>query len=83
MMRYLGFLINTNKSELTPSQKFVFLGVTFDLVKGTVSPAPTSTGYIPNIADNNDGKNNSNSARSPQSFAQILPGVKATQRELQ
>ena len=34
----LGWVINFKKSELTPTQKFDFLGYRFDLVKGEVLP---------------------------------------------
>lgn len=34
----LGFRINYDKSELTPSQKFVFLGMEFDLTEGLLRP---------------------------------------------
>ena len=34
----LGWVINFQKSELKPTQKFDFLGYLFDLEKGTVSP---------------------------------------------
>ena len=36
----LGCLINQEKSELTPTQDFVFIGVHFDLLSGRVKPAP-------------------------------------------
>ena len=39
-LRSLGWHINMAKSELTPQQSFIFLGMRFDTVVGTVSPAP-------------------------------------------
>ena len=38
MIQELGWVINFKKSELTPTQKFDFLGYRFDLSKGKVSP---------------------------------------------
>ena len=36
----LGFSLNEEKSELTPAQSFVFLGMAFDTVSWQVRPAP-------------------------------------------
>ena len=36
----LGFVLNREKSDLTPSQRFVYLGMAFDTVAWAVSPAP-------------------------------------------
>ena len=35
----LGLLVNLDKSELTPSQDFVFIGARFNLVKALVFPS--------------------------------------------
>ena len=39
-LRSLGWHINVAKSELVPRQNFIFLGMAFNTVTGTVSPAP-------------------------------------------
>ena len=36
----LGFVLNDEKSELIPSQKFLYLGIQFDSVNWTVIPSP-------------------------------------------
>ena len=36
----LGWKVNRTKSELSPKQEFVFLGMRFDTVQGVVAPAP-------------------------------------------
>ena len=36
----LGFILNDEKSDLIPSQSFLYLGMCFDTVKWTVSPSP-------------------------------------------
>ena len=36
----LGFVVNEEKSELTPSQNFTYLGMVFDTLDQTVSPTP-------------------------------------------
>lgn len=89
LIRYLGFLINIKKSELTPSQEFTFLGVSFNLVRGTVCPAPHRLATFRLLL----GKLTEQSTASPrdlhrllghmESFAQLLPGAKAAKRELQ
>lgn len=38
LVQELGFLVNAPKSDLTPKQKFVFLGYAYDLEAGTVAP---------------------------------------------
>ena len=40
LCHHLGFIPNYQKSELEPSQTFVFLGMQFDTVSWTVRPAP-------------------------------------------
>ena len=39
-LRRLGWMINKAKSDLQPKQQFVFLGMTFNTLAGTVAPAP-------------------------------------------
>ena len=36
----LGLVVNTDKCELVPSQRFVFVGIDFNLANGTTRPAP-------------------------------------------
>ena len=36
----LGFILNSEKSDLTPSQEFVYLGMKFNTLDWTVSPSP-------------------------------------------
>ena len=36
----LGFVLNKEKSDLTPSQRFVYLGMAFDTIAWTISPSP-------------------------------------------
>ena len=36
----LGLVVNTDKCELVSSQRFVFMGIDFDLANGTARPAP-------------------------------------------
>ena len=48
-LRRLGWKINHKKSELTPSQHFVFLGMVFDTSVGTVAPAPKHQARIRRI----------------------------------
>jgi len=89
LLRYLGFLINTKKSELNPSRVFIFLGVTFDLVKGTVCPAPHRLLAFRQLLATLTNR----TAATPrdlhrllghmESFSRLLPGAKAAQRELQ
>ena len=40
LCRSLGFSLNEEKSDLTPSQQFEFLGMTFDTLRWLVFPAP-------------------------------------------
>ena len=40
LLKQLGWLVNWGKSELTPRQQFVFLGMEFDTARATVGPAP-------------------------------------------
>ena len=40
LCQFLGFVPNYQKSDLEPSQTFVFLGMAFDTVSWTVRPAP-------------------------------------------
>jgi uncharacterized membrane protein (UPF0136 family) len=42
----LGFSLNFEKSELTPSQKFTYLGMDFDTVAWTVKPAQHRIGKL-------------------------------------
>ena len=42
----LGFVINLEKSELTPSQKFQFLGMVFDTRLMTVRPTPARLDHL-------------------------------------
>ncbi|KAJ8972565.1 hypothetical protein NQ314_000125 [Rhamnusium bicolor] len=37
LLNDLGFIINTEKSQLTPSQEITYLGFTYDLIQMTVS----------------------------------------------
>ena len=39
LLRQLGWLVNQSKSELTPAQRFTYLGAGFDLVEGVVRPS--------------------------------------------
>ena len=39
LTRFLGWLVNQEKSDLVPSQIFTFLGYMFDLVRGVVFPS--------------------------------------------
>jgi hypothetical protein len=89
LMRYLGFLINVKKSELTPSQEFTFLGVSFNLTRGTVRPAPhrllTFRQLITKLTEQTDAspRDLHRLLGHMESFAQLLPGAKAAKRELQ
>lgn len=38
VVRHLDFVVNLDKSELVPMQRFVFMGITFNLVAGRVYP---------------------------------------------
>ena len=40
LCRTLGFVVNIEKSEFTPSQVFSYLGMEFDTVRWSVSPSP-------------------------------------------
>ena len=42
----LGFRPNLSKSELTPSQRFTYLGMVFDTVTMTVAPSPARLGRL-------------------------------------
>ncbi|XP_074655633.1 uncharacterized protein LOC141909147 [Tubulanus polymorphus] len=39
LIRQLGFIVNLEKSQLTPSQRFTYLGMHFDLTQALVRPA--------------------------------------------
>mgnify|MGYP001412616885 CR=1 FL=1 len=43
LVEYLGFLVNREKSDLTPAQIFQFVGILFDLKQGRAYPAPHRT----------------------------------------
>ena len=45
-LRRLGWKVNFAKSELTPKRDFVFLGMRFDTIKGSVAPAPKHSARI-------------------------------------
>ena len=88
LLRYLGFLI-AKKAELTPSQEFIFLGLTFNLVKGTVCPAPHRLLAFRQLLATLTNR----TAATPrdlhrllghmESFSHLFRGAKAAQRELQ
>ena len=40
LLEDLGLIVNYDKSELTPTQSFIFLGMQIDLLEATVAPAP-------------------------------------------
>ena len=48
----LGFLPNWEKSALTPSQQFIYLGMAFDTVSYTVKPAPARLEKFRALRDN-------------------------------
>ena len=50
----LGWVINFKKSELTPTQKFDFLGYRFDLVKGEVLPTEKKWQILKNAIEDLD-----------------------------
>ena len=83
LVRYLGFLINVKKSELTPSQEFTFLGVSFNLTRGTVRPAPhrllTFRRLSTTLTEQTDPspRDLHRLLGHMESFAQLLPGAKA------
>lgn len=43
---HLGLVVNEEKSDLVPSQRFVFVGILFDLVVGKVFPTPENLDKI-------------------------------------
>ena len=73
----LGWVINFKKSELTPTQKFDFLGYRFDLSKGEVLPTEKKW-LILTTAIENLNNNLTTTPRILMSFIGILASLEKT-----
>ena len=47
LSKRLGLVVNMDKCELVPSQRFVFVGIDFDLTNGMARPAPHRVQNLP------------------------------------
>ena len=73
----LGWVINFKKSELTPTQKFDFLGYRFDLVKGEVLPTEKKWQILKNAIEDLDNSVTT-TPRILMSFIGILAALEKT-----
>ena len=73
----LGWVINFKKSELTPTQKFDFLGYRFDLVKGEVLPTEKKWQILKNAIEGLDNSVTT-TPRMLMSFIGILAALEKT-----
>ena len=52
LVDHLGLIVNSKKSELEPTQDFVFVGYHYDLIRGLVLPPPDRLDSIAILVDN-------------------------------
>ena len=85
----LGFTLNREKSELSPSQDFVYLGMRFDTVAFLVRPAPARVVKLLDLlrrllaADQATARQLSSLLGTMESLATIVPLGRAYKRPLQ
>ena len=79
LCQHLGLLVNREKSELVPNQRFTFLGAEFDLILGLVRPSQANYSTLVSLIQSFLGSQ----APSAHSWQQILGSLCAQEKFVQ